>query len=118
MTKAMAIKMVGVILILAFTCNTALASTARYNLRSLPKINHTNKKSTSKNVTMNDPTVNDDYRIVFHSVKHCTKRLYNPVSAITTSPSMFVALNCIILDPINISNLSSNNLFSIFIPPR
>ncbi len=112
------IKIVGILLIFAFTANTVLASTARHGLRSFSKINHKGKRSVSKKLIMDDPITNDDFKTTFHSVKHHSKRFYNSVSAITTTLLTLVSLDCINVVPRKISLLYSNNLSDIFIPPR
>ena len=113
------LKIVGVFFIFVFATNAALASTVRHNLRILSKIHYIGKKRASKIITMDDPTTNDDFKVVFHSVKHCTKRLHGPpISAITTNHSMVIPLDSVSIVPINTFQPYSNNLSDIFIPPR
>lgn len=112
------IKIVWVSLIFVLASNTVLASTARYTLSSLPEIHHTGKRSVSRKLIVNDHNVNDNFKTLFRSVKHRTKRFYNFISVNTVALLPFVTLNCISVVSTEVSPAYSNNLSGIFIPPR
>ncbi len=114
-----AIKIAGVVLVLVFISNAVLASTARYNLRSLSKISHTNRKrGTSKRLIPDDPTPNDDYSVAFHSAKRRIRNLLNPSMAIATAFLTSVTFGSVSIVPIKTSQPFSDNITDIFIPPR